>query len=50
MILEVSVARILAFTPLPKPSDSTMQVASSVLRTLNLSPQSSSPYLFRLNP
>ncbi|MPN42359.1 hypothetical protein SDC9_189916 [bioreactor metagenome] len=48
IILDVSVARMLAFTPLPKPSDSIIITDSLVLITSTLSPQSSSLCLFKL--
>ena len=48
MILEVRVARMLALTPLPRPSDSTTITSSSVRTISTLSPQSSSPFLLRL--
>ena len=44
MILEVSVDRILAFTPLPIPSASTITVESPLCSTMSIwSPQSCSP-------
>ncbi len=47
-ILEVKVDKILAFTPLPSPSESTAIYPSSVGTTSTLSPHSSSPNLFML--
>ena len=44
----VSVERILALTPLPRPSASTAMVESGARMIFTLSPQSSSPYLLRL--
>ena len=44
MILEVSVDKMLAFTPLPSPSDRTMTVESSPVSTISTwSPHSCSP-------
>ena len=48
MILEVSVERIFALTPLPRPSASTRVVLSSNRTVSTRSPQSSSPFLMRL--
>ncbi len=47
-ILDVSEAKILAFTPLPIPSARINIFESSVLSNSTLSPQSSSSCLFRL--
>ena len=47
-ILDVSVARMLAFTPLPMPSARIMMLESSVFNSSTLSPQRTSVNLFRL--
>ena len=47
MILEVSDARMLALTPLPRPSERTRMSESCAWTISTLSPQSSSPYLLR---
>ena len=47
-IFDVRVARMFAFTPLPIPSARITISESFVLSTSTLSPQSSSPCLFRL--
>ena len=47
-IVAVSVERMLAFTPLPSPSDSTSVESSSLRSKVYQSPQSVSPCLFRL--
>ena len=48
MIFEVSVERILAFTPLPRPSESTSSMLSGEFITCTRSPQSSSFFFIRL--
>ena len=48
MMVLVSVERILALTPLPRPSASTAMVEFSVRRICTLSPQSSSLFLLTL--
>ena len=49
MILDVSVERIQAFTPLPRPSASTKTMELSFCSTISIwSPQSCSPFLFTL--
>ena len=48
MIFAVSVERMFAFTPLPRPSARTTTVALSPCSTISTrSPQSCSPHLFR---
>ena len=47
-ICAVSVAKMLAFTPLPRPSASTQMRVSSLLANITRSPQSCSPRLIRL--